>query len=131
MVMFLLALQWGSSEYGWSSPHVILLFAGSGMSLIVLTFWERHVGDRALIPLHLLKRRIVLTGVLYDATLFANNFVGVTYVPIYFQAVKGLMPSLSGIYTTLPDFHSVTGADHIRLSWWVNWASSDTYRARG
>ena len=98
-VMFLLALQWGSTEYGWSSPTVIGLFAGSGATLILFSLWEWHVGERALIPFHLVKRRIVWASTIQDMSLFVNNFVGVNYVPIYFQAIKGVGPSLSGVYT--------------------------------
>lgn len=98
-VMFLLALEWGSSEYGWRSPIVIGLFSGSGAMLILFCLWERHVGERALIPFHVVKRRIVWASTIQTTSLFVNNFVGVNYVPIYFQAVRGVGPSLSGVYT--------------------------------
>ncbi|KAK7703229.1 hypothetical protein SLS64_009206 [Diaporthe eres] len=98
-VMFLLALEWGSSEYGWSSPVVIGLFAGSGALLVVFCLWEWHVGERALIPFHVVKRRVVWASTVQTTALFVNNFVGVNYVPIYFQAVRGVGPSLSGVYT--------------------------------
>lgn len=98
-LMFLLALEWGSTEHGWSSPIVLGLFAGSGATLILFSSWEWHVGERSLIPFHLVKRRIVWASTIQSASLFASNYVGVSYVPIYFQAVKGVGPSLSGIYT--------------------------------
>lgn len=97
--MFLLALQWGSADYGWSSPTVIGLFAGSGVTAILFCLWEWHVGETALIPFHLVKDRIVWTSTIQNSFLFITNFVGANYVPIYFQAVKGVGPSLSGIYT--------------------------------
>jgi hypothetical protein len=98
-VMFLLALQWGSTEYGWSSPPVISLFAGSGATLILFSLWEWRVGEKALLPFHLVKRRIVWASAMQNTTLFVNNFVGVNYVPIYIQAVKGIGPLMSGVYT--------------------------------
>lgn len=98
-VMFLLALEWGSTEHGWGSPIVIGLFAGSGACLILFSLWERHVGERALIPFHVVKRRVVWASTIQTTCLFTNNFVGVNYVPIYFQAVRGVGPSLSGVYT--------------------------------
>ncbi|KAF7515193.1 hypothetical protein G7054_g14704 [Neopestalotiopsis clavispora] len=98
-VMFLLALQWGSDEYGWSSPIVIGLFVGSGVTSILFAFWECHVGENALIPFHLVKKRIVWTSTIHNCFLFITNAVGATYIPIFFQAVKGVGPSLSGVYT--------------------------------
>ncbi|KAI1274063.1 putative MFS multidrug transporter [Xylaria sp. FL0933] len=98
-VMFLLALQWGSADYGWSSPTVIGLFAGSGVTAILFGFWEWRVGEDALIPFHLVRRRIVWTSTVQNSFLFITNFVGAAYAPIYFQAVKGVGPSLSGVYT--------------------------------
>ncbi|KAI0403185.1 major facilitator superfamily transporter [Xylaria palmicola] len=98
-VMFLLALQWGSTDYGWSSPVVIGLFAGSGATAILFSLWEWRVGETALIPFHLVKRRIVWTSTIQNSFLFITNFVEANYVPIYFQAVKGAGPSLSGVYT--------------------------------
>ncbi|KAH6646197.1 putative MFS multidrug transporter [Truncatella angustata] len=98
-VMFLLALQWGSDDYGWSSPTVLGLFAGSGATAVLFSLWEWRVGDQALIPFHLVKRRIVWTSTIQNSFLFITNFVGANYVPIYFQAVKGVGPSLSGVYT--------------------------------
>ena len=97
--MFLLALQWGSDEYGWSSPVVIGLFAGAGVAVILFALWEWRVGDKALIPFDLVKRRIVWTSTVQNSFLFVTNLVGANYVPIYFQAVKGVGPSLSGVYT--------------------------------
>ncbi|KAI0204997.1 major facilitator superfamily transporter [Astrocystis sublimbata] len=98
-VMFLLALQWGASDYPWSSPVVIGLFAGSGATAILFCLWEWRVGETALIPFHLVKRRIVWTSTVQNSFLFITNFVGANYVPIYFQAVKGVGPALSGVYT--------------------------------
>jgi hypothetical protein len=97
-VMFLMALQWGSDEYGWTSPVVRGLFAGSGATLILFSLWEYHKGEDALIPFHVIKRRVVLASILNSMSLFVTNYIGVNYVPIYFQAVKGVGPSMSGVY---------------------------------
>ncbi|KAI1130601.1 putative MFS multidrug transporter [Nemania abortiva] len=123
-VMFLLALQWGSADYGWSSPTVIGLFAGSGVTAVLFCLWEWHMGGDALIPFHLVKRRIVWTSTIQNSFLFLTNFVGANYVPIYFQAVKGVGPSLSGVYT-LPSILSqlislvVSGALMGRLGYYL------------
>ncbi|KAK6217649.1 hypothetical protein LQW54_003371 [Pestalotiopsis sp. IQ-011] len=98
-VMLLLALQWGSDEYGWSSPTVIGLFVGAGVTAIPFILWEWRAGKKALIPFQLVTKQIVWTSTIHNSFLSVTNFVGATCVPIYFQAVKGVGPSLSGIYT--------------------------------
>ncbi|KAI7775742.1 hypothetical protein LA080_006423 [Diaporthe eres] len=45
------------------------------------------------------KRPVVWASTIQTTTLFVNNFVGVYYVPIYCQAVRGVGPSRSGVYT--------------------------------
>lgn len=97
--MFLLALQFGAdNNFPWNSSVIIGLFCGAGLTAIVFGFWERHVGDGAMIPGAVIKKRIVWTscGNIFCMTfvVFIANF----YLPIYFQAVKGVGPTLSGVY---------------------------------
>ncbi|KAF4918848.1 Efflux pump mokI [Colletotrichum viniferum] len=47
---------------------------------------------------HFISSRGEECGPAQSTTLFSLNYVGVNYVPIYFQAVKGVGPSLSGVY---------------------------------
>lgn len=44
-MMVLLALGWGGTAYAWSSPVIIGLFCGSGVSFIIFLFWEHHKGN--------------------------------------------------------------------------------------
>jgi hypothetical protein len=62
-IMFLMALQFGSGEtYAWNSATIIGLFVGAGLMGIIFVFWERRMGDRAMLPGSLLKQRIVLVS---------------------------------------------------------------------
>ncbi|BGP56817.1 hypothetical protein JCM8202v2_004448 [Rhodotorula sphaerocarpa] len=45
-----LALQWGGNEKPWNSGAVIACFVVFGVAAIVLVFWLRWMGDRALVP---------------------------------------------------------------------------------
>lgn len=97
-IMLLLALEWGGVEYAWSSATVIGLLCGSGGALICFATWEYHVGDEAMIPFSMVKKRAVWSSCLVLAFASASMFILTYYLPIYFQAVKGVSPSLSGVY---------------------------------
>ncbi|KAI0525521.1 major facilitator superfamily domain-containing protein [Xylaria bambusicola] len=97
--LLLLALQFGSGEtYAWDSSVVIGLFVGSGVSAIFFLVWEWKAGDVAIIPFSMVKTRIVWTSTVQYVSLIAAIFVGTQFFPIYFQAVKGVGPVLSGVY---------------------------------
>lgn len=97
-VMIELALSWGGSDYAWNSPTVIGLFCGSGISLAIFAAWEHHVGDDAMIPASVARQREV-----WSASLYLGFFSGALlcfsyYMPIYFQAIKGVSALTSGVY---------------------------------
>ena len=98
-VMFLLAIQFGGDDsHSWGSSTVIGLFCGAGVTAILFTWWEIRRGDRAMIPGSIVKQKIVWASTGHSAFLMAGTFVVSYYMPIYFQAVKGVGPSMSGVY---------------------------------
>ncbi|KPM46057.1 hypothetical protein AK830_g499 [Neonectria ditissima] len=96
-VMFLLALQWGGTDYAWDSATVIGLFCGGGVTLIIFLFWEHRVGDNAMIPLPIIRKREIWTACVTMLFLFTTVFIAAYYFPIYFQSVKGATPFKSGV----------------------------------
>lgn len=97
-VMFLLALQFGGDDtYNWNSPTIIGLFCGAGVVAIIFILWEAKVGDNAMIPGALLKNRIVVFSSISTVSLMVVVLVGSTFLPIYFQAVRGVGPTESGV----------------------------------
>lgn len=97
-VMLLLALQFGSGEYGWNSPTVIGLFCGAGAVALLFIAWEWRVGDEAMIPLKLVSQTVVWTSSLNFAFLMSVTVGASNFLPIYFQSVKGLSPTMSAVY---------------------------------
>lgn len=98
-IMFLLALQFGSEEsYAWDSAVIIGLFCGAGVTAILFGLWERHMGDRAMIPGSLVKQRIVWMSGGLNLCFMSGLVVSANYLPVYFQAVKGVSPTISGVY---------------------------------
>ncbi|KAL5342653.1 major facilitator superfamily domain-containing protein [Aspergillus crustosus] len=93
----LLALNWGGTTYRWDSATVIGLFCGAGGLFIVFLLWEWHKGDRAMIPFSLAGRQVIWTACLNMGFLMGCSLVCTYYLPIYFQAVRGASPTMSGV----------------------------------
>ncbi|OKL56681.1 hypothetical protein UA08_08251 [Talaromyces atroroseus] len=96
-VMLLMALEWGGSEYAWNGATIIGLFCGAGAMAIVFFLWEYYVGDDAMIPFSLIRHRTVWSSCLVMWFLFGAMMVYSYYVPIWFQAVKGVTSLQSGV----------------------------------
>ncbi|CZR65599.1 related to MFS multidrug transporter [Phialocephala subalpina] len=97
-IMFLLALEWGGSKFAWQSAMIIGLFCGAGGTLIVFGFWEYRAGDEAMFPYSMLRKTVMWSSCLVNGFIFGCILTSSYYLPIYFQAVKGVSPSLSGVY---------------------------------
>ena len=97
-IQCLLALEWGGTRYAWGDSKIIGLFCGSAATLVVFLAWEYHVGDQAMIPLSMMRQRIVWCSCLAFSFFFGSMLNAAYYLPIYFQAVRGVSPTLSGVY---------------------------------
>ncbi|KAI0896269.1 putative MFS multidrug transporter [Annulohypoxylon nitens] len=126
-IMFLLALQFGSSQYPWNSSTVIGLFVGAGVAFPIFLYWEHREGDKAMIPFSMVRKRVVWVSALQFTGLMTSVFVGAQFFPIYFQSVKGVGPTLSGVYM-LPNILSgvlfivLSGGLITRLGYYLPWA---------
>ncbi|KAE8450293.1 hypothetical protein EG329_006721 [Mollisiaceae sp. DMI_Dod_QoI] len=96
-IMLLLALEWGGVTYAWNSATIIGLFCGAGGCLIVFLLWERRQGDTAMLPIHLLRNRVVVSAAL-TTTFSQGSLLLITYyLPIWFQVVLGASPTMGGV----------------------------------
>jgi hypothetical protein len=97
-IMFLLALEWGGTTYAWGSATIIGLFCGTAGMVPVFLGWEYKAGDAAMIPLSMIRQRIVwsscLTMVFFSANMMCQSY----YMAIYFQSIRGKSPTLSGVF---------------------------------
>ena len=97
-VMLLLALQYGGNQYAWNSSVVIGLFCGATAIFLVFCAWDIHKKDDAMIPVSMIRKRIVWSSCIVYGFFLSQLYTGTYYLPIYFQAVKGVSPTLSGVY---------------------------------
>jgi len=93
-IQCLLALEWGGNGYAWDSATVIGLFCGAAGTFSVFLVWENRRGDEAMIPLSMVRQRIVWSSSLVMFFFFGSLLTLSYYLPIYFQAVKGVSPTL-------------------------------------
>jgi hypothetical protein len=97
-IMFLLALQFGADgKHSWNSPSIIGLFCGAGVTAIMFFAWEWHMGDLAMIPGSIIKKRQMWASTGQALCLMVCVLVGSNYMPIYFQTIRGESPTMSGV----------------------------------
>lgn len=102
-VMLLLALEWGGTVHAWSSAIIIGLFCGSGATFILFFVWESFHEEVAMIPLSLMRKRVVYSSMACNFFQFGGLLTFAYYLPLWFQVVKSASPTLSAVYT-LPTF---------------------------
>lgn len=71
----LLALQWGGQSKPWRSATVIGLFIGFGLLSCAFGHIQWRLGDRATIPLRVLRQRSMCVGALVLFFLGASTYV--------------------------------------------------------
>lgn len=104
---FLLALQYGGIQHPWGSSLVIGLFAGSGLILAAFVALEWFQGERSMIAPRLLKDRTLYISSSYAFFFAGGYFVLIYYLPIYFQSIHSVSPTMSGV-RNLPLIIAVT-----------------------
>jgi EmrB/QacA subfamily drug resistance transporter len=95
-VALLLSLSWGGIRYPWGSLPILGLFAVS-LVLWGLFAARMRLAPEPLIPPGVLHNPVVRMGVL-AACFGMGTYIGLTiYLPVYFETVRGLSASLSGL----------------------------------
>ncbi|KAK9342227.1 major facilitator superfamily domain-containing protein [Lipomyces starkeyi] len=96
-ILFILALEWGGTRYAWKSATIIGLFCGSFGTLLVFVAWQHRMGDKAMIPLTIIKRRVIWSSCIHFAFFMGAMLTATYYLPLYFQAVRNASPLMSGV----------------------------------
>jgi len=128
----LIPLSWGGVAYEWDSWHTVApLSAGLG-GLVALYFYEERVASNPIIRTSIFKNRnaaaaylsVVIHGMVVVGSLY--------YLPLYYEAVKGLSPILSGVALFPETFTVAPGAfivgtlisrtGHYRWAVWSGWS---------
>lgn len=97
-LMFLLGLELGGVTYPWNSPTVICLIVFGLVVAAIFVVIEWKVAKYPIIPMRVFTNRSNAAAFTVSAV---HGFVfisGSYYLPLYFQAVLGASPLLSGTY---------------------------------
>lgn len=97
IVFLLLALQLGGTSYSWSSVHVLPFLVLSPILLIAFGISQYLNNSHATLPGRIICQRSILAGTFFSFMLGATLNVVVYFIPIYFQAIKGVTPVRSGV----------------------------------
>lgn len=97
VVCLLLALQWGGTTYAWKDARIIALFIIFGISMIGFVAVQINRQDNAIVPPRIVCQRSMTSGILYTLTIGGSMMIFLYYMQIWFQAIKGVSPSTSGV----------------------------------
>ncbi|KAF7936262.1 uncharacterized protein EAE98_002481 [Botrytis deweyae] len=100
LVCLILALQLGGSKDPWNSARVIALLVVFGVLFLVFLCMERWLKGSQTVSTAIVKSRSLWFAGLFAACSSAAMFVAVTYLPIYFQAIRHASALRSGVMLT-------------------------------
>ena len=86
----------GGSAFAWTSPTALGIGLVAVLSLAAFVAVERRAAEPVLPP-HLFRERAFAVSAAVTLIVGFSLFGSVTYLPIYFQIVKGMSPTASGL----------------------------------
>ena len=87
----------GGTTYPWRSTPIYLLGVAGVLLIGVFVLVERRAAEPVL-PLHLFKLRTFSVTSLVGFIVGFAMFGAITYLPAFFQVVRGISPTISGVY---------------------------------
>jgi predicted MFS family arabinose efflux permease len=106
IICLILALQWGGTTYAWSNGRVIALFVICGVFVSLFVGIQIWKGEAATVPPRIVKQRSIMASLWFTFWSGASMMVATYYLPIWFQAIKGVDAIHSGLML-LPTILSV------------------------
>lgn len=65
----------GGTSQPWNSPRIIGLFVGFGLLIVIFGALQWRLGEKATIPLRVLRQRTVLAGGVFSFLVNMSNYV--------------------------------------------------------
>ncbi|HEY2286858.1 MAG TPA: MDR family MFS transporter, partial [Streptosporangiaceae bacterium] len=93
---FILLTSLGGTTYAWSSAPIWIMGIAGAALVGVFVLVERRAKEPVL-PLHLFKERAFSVTSVVGFIIGFAMFGAITYLPVFFQVVRGLSPTVSGV----------------------------------
>ena len=87
----------GGTTYPWASAPIYLLGIAGAVLILAFVFAERGAAE-PILPLHLFRERVFSMTSLVGFIVGFGMFGAITYLPAFFQVVRGISPTISGLY---------------------------------
>src|ERR1700729_2158110 len=87
----------GGTTYAWNSAPIWILGI-LGVLLIVAFILAERFAAEPILPLHLFKTRVFSVTSVVGLIVGFAMFGAITYLPAFFQVVRGISPTISGVY---------------------------------
>ena len=97
LVLLLLALQWGGTEYAWSSARIVVLLVLGLLLLIAFGITQLWAGDNGTVPPRIFRQRSIAAATAVSLAFGSTLIILTFYLPIWFQAIKGQSAVSAGI----------------------------------
>ncbi|KAH7406343.1 major facilitator superfamily transporter [Phaeosphaeria sp. MPI-PUGE-AT-0046c] len=97
IICFTLALRWAGVEKSWQDSKVIGTLLGAAIFLMLFGIDQWYQGERALVMPNFLRNRVLLVGAVFEFLIAGCFSLPLFYLPIYFQAVRGVSAISSGV----------------------------------
>ncbi len=97
VVPFMLAISWGGSQFGWTSPIIISMLVVSALSLGLFLVVEKKAAQ-PIIPLAIFRDQSISLSFVITFLSGIGMFGAIIFIPLYYQGVLGLSASSSGAY---------------------------------
>lgn len=98
LVAVLLATSWGGTQYPWSSPQILTLYAAGTLLLTAFVFNERRA-EEPVIPPQLWSNRTFALSNISNLAVAMGMFGAIFYVPVFAQGALGATVTESGTIT--------------------------------
>ena len=95
-VCLVLVTSWGGHTYDWASPQIIGLAVGAVVSAVLFVLVEQRAAE-PILPLRLFRDRDFVLTAIIGITVGIAMFSTVSYLPTFFQMVKGASATESGL----------------------------------
>ncbi len=87
----------GGTTYAWSSAPIYILGIAGVVLIGLFVLAERYAAE-PILPLHLFKTRVFSVTSVVGFIVGFGMFGAITYLPAFFQVVRGISPTISGVY---------------------------------